>query len=69
MTHKIGCRFCARFSPEVVFTVYGCFTHLRIVHPTDRPACMVRCSDCTLYGLPTVTTRRQLGSSTRRFDH
>ncbi len=49
--------------------MYGCFTHLRIVHPTDRPAWMVHCSVCLLYGLPTVTNRRQLASTTRRFDH
>ena len=49
--------------------VYGCFTHLRIVHPTDRPAWMVHCLDCPLYGLPTITTRRQLGSSTPRIHH
>ena len=37
--------------PQVTYVVYGCFTHLRIVHPTDRPAWMVHCSDCPLYAI------------------
>ena len=48
--------------------VYGCFTHLRIVHQTDGPAWMIHLTDCPGHGLPTVTIRRQLGSSTPRID-
>ena len=29
-------------------TVYGCFTHLRIVHQTDGPAWMNHLTDCPL---------------------
>ena len=44
----IGYTYLSYLSLLVIFTVYGCFTHLRIVHQTDRPAWNDHRSDCPL---------------------
>jgi len=36
-------------------SIHGCFSHLRIVHSSDRPAWMTHCTDCPGHGLTTVT--------------
>jgi hypothetical protein len=34
--------------PLLELSIHGCFTHLRIVHPTDRPAWMNHLTNCPL---------------------
>ena len=52
-----------------VISVYGCFTHLRIVHQTDGPAWINHCTYCPGNGLTTVIIRPQLASATQQIHH